>query len=81
MEIQEFKEKVIQIGAILGMSVEFPEDEEMKWQMYAHLTKEQKKIGISTDGYQNKDKFHIDGDFPKTVKGGYGHYGQSPSIC
>ena len=80
MEPQEFKEKISQIGAILGMTVEFPSDEDMKWNKYAHLIKEDQKIGIRNGGYQNKDKFHIDGDFPRSEKGGYGHYGQSPSI-
>ena len=80
MEIQEFKEKVGQVGAILEMTVEFPSDEDMKWNKFAYLIKEHQKIGIRHGGYQNASKFHIDGDFPRAENGGYSHYGQSPSI-
>ncbi len=77
MEIQEFKEKVNQVGTILKMSIEFPSDEDMRWNKYAYLTKEHRNIRISNI---DKKKLHISGDFPKTEKGQYVHYDQSPSI-
>ncbi len=74
MEIQEFKERIMQIGAALKMDVSFPSDEDMHWRKYAHLTKDQQDIGISNGDYQNEHKLHISGCFPRTIKGESGRY-------
>lgn len=81
MELQEFKDKITEVGAILKMQVEFAKDEDMRWNKRAYLKKAQQKIGISRNGgYQNTDKLHIFVDFPRTEKREMVHYGESPSI-
>jgi hypothetical protein len=80
MEIQEFKNKVNAIGAILKMSVQFPSEEDMRWNRWAHLTKDHQKIRMSNGDYQNEHKFHIAGDFPTSIKGESGRYGEPISI-
>ena len=80
MEIQEFKNKVNAIGAILKMSVEFLSDEDMHWHKWAYLTKDHQKIRISNGTYQNEHKIHIAGDFPQSIKGESGRYGEPISI-
>ncbi len=80
MEIQEFKTKVVAIGEALKMSVIFPSDENIPSHKWANLIKDNQKIRISNGGYQNEHKLHISGDFPRTSKEEYCHYGQSPSI-
>ncbi len=80
MELQEFKEKIGKVGVILKMTVEFPSDEDMRWNKYAHLTKDHQKIRISNGDYQNEHKLHIYGNFPSSVKGEPSYYGESISI-
>ncbi len=80
METQEFKDKINAVGARLGMSVEFPSDEDMRWQKWAHLVKNQQTIRVSNGDYQNEHKLNIYGCFPTTTKGEQGRYGVSISI-
>ena len=79
MELQEFKDKVNQVATILKMSIAFPSDEDMRWHKYSHLTKEHQKIRISNGAYQEEHKLHISGEFPRTIKGEVGRYGESKS--
>lgn len=80
MEPQEFRDKVNAIGAVLKMSVQFPSDEDIKWHRWVYLTKDSQSIRISNGSYQNEQKFHITGDFPRSVKGESSHYGEPISI-
>jgi hypothetical protein len=77
METQEFKNKIGQVAIILKMSVEFPSDEDMKWQRWAHLIKEYQKIRISI---ATEQKVHITGDFPTSIRGESGCYESKSSI-
>lgn len=79
MDTQEFKEKVGQIGAILEMSVEFPSDADMSWHRWAYLKNGDRSIRISNGSGVDENKFHISGDFPRTIKGEPGFYGNSQS--
>lgn len=79
METQEFKDKVLAVGAILGMVVEFYPDEDMRWYRWAILTKDAQKIRISNGTNGEEHKLHISGDFPRTIKGESVFYGISQS--
>jgi len=80
METQAFKNKVNAVGVILKMAVEFPSDEDMRWNRRGHLIKDDQKIRISNGDYQNEHKLHIAGDFPTSIKGESGRYGEPISI-
>ena len=80
MEIQEFKDKVNEIGKILNMSVNFPLDEDMQHHKWAHLSYDHVIIRISNGGYQNKLQIHLNGEFPTSIRGELCHYGGPISI-
>ena len=80
METQEFKEKISKVANILKMSIEFPNDEDMKWHRWGYLRNGDRVIRISNGDYQGEHKLHISGEFPRTIRGEYGHYGNPISI-
>jgi hypothetical protein len=76
METQEFKNKVEAISKLLKMAVEFPSDEDMRWNKYGYLTEGHKKLRISSTVYNEKNHhLTIWADFPRTDKGEYAFYG------
>ena len=79
METQEFKDKVNRVGAILKMSIEFPPEGDGRYNRYAYLIKDHQRIRISNGDYQNEHKIHIAGEFPRTIRGETGFYGNSQS--
>ncbi len=81
METQEFKTKVIAIGAALKMSVTFGTDEDMRWNKWAHfIGSDGQEIRVQNGDYKTKGRFDFSGCFPRNERGEYQHYGTAPSI-
>ena len=80
METQEFKNKIEEVGKIIGMIADFPSDEDMHWHRWAHLKKDQQSIRVSNGDYQEQNKLHISGAFPTSIKGESSRYGNPIDI-
>ncbi len=81
MEIQEFKTKIEAVAAVLKMAVDFASDEDMRWNLWAHLLgPDSQEILVQTGAYKLTGHFRFSGCFPRSETREYSHYGESPSI-